>query len=92
MVTILADIPWLGDHDAVAQHGIGGDVFEQRRMGIVIGRARQHRRQIEAEAIDPGLLDEMAQAGQGQRAHGWAKSSVLPQPVTFTNWPSASWA
>jgi hypothetical protein len=62
-------------------------------MGIVIGRARQHRRQIEAEAIDPGLLDKMAQAGRvSARTCGRAKSSVLPQPVSLTNWPSASWA
>ncbi len=64
-----ANIPRLGNHHAVGQPRIGGDLGKDRRVRRKGRPARQHRCQIEAEPVHPRMAHEMAQRGQRQVPH-----------------------
>src|SRR5690606_22513797 len=58
-----ADVPGLGDQYAISQQRVGGNLAEQGGLGVeAIRGAAQYWREIEAEAVDAGLGDKMAQA------------------------------
>ena len=52
------------------EHGIGGDLGEERRVGSKpLGVAAEDRREIEAEAVDAGWRDQMPQGVEDEPQH-----------------------
>src|SRR6185369_14438407 len=50
-----ADIPRLGDQDAIGEQGVGGDLAEQGGLGIEAYAGSPHNRcEIETKSVDPG--------------------------------------
>ena len=70
LVAARADVPGFGDHHSVGEHGIGAHRLQQRRVGIeAMVHPPQRRAEIETEAVDAGLLHEMAQRRQDDLPH-----------------------
>ena len=68
LVAARADVPGLGDQHAVGEQRVGGDLAQERRAA---GRSRAAVRpriggEVEAEAVDAGLADEVAQRVEHQ--------------------------
>ncbi len=70
LVALDADVPRLGDQLRVAQRRLRRDRFEERRVGAEAAVVPpEHRREIEAEAVDVHFLDPVAHAIDDQVAH-----------------------
>ena len=71
LVAAGADVPGLGDQDAVGEQRVGGDGAEGFGVRVEALRgAAEDRGEVEAEAVDAGLADEVAQASRGS-GRGW---------------------
>ena len=71
LVAAGADVPGLGDEDAVGEEGVGGDGLEGFGVGVeALARAAEDGGEVEAEAVDAGLGDEMSKGIKDQAAGG----------------------
>src|SRR6185436_11754767 len=63
-------VPRLGDQLRPGQHGVFGDVLDERRVleNLAVGAAPQDRRQVEAKAVDVQLGNEVSEAVDDQVA------------------------
>src|SRR5690606_3369775 len=71
LIAALADVPWLRDQDAIAEYGIGRDLAQERRLAIEPPFiATKHGREVEAEAVDARMANEMAERIEDHPPHG----------------------
>ena len=72
LVAAGADVPGLGDHDAVGEQRVGGDLVEKAgvRIEAAGAGAGEDRGEVEAEAVDAGAADEVAEGVEDQAAGG----------------------
>ena len=83
LVAAGADVPRLGDELDLGEDRVLVDRVEERRQAVdVVELAGQRRGQVEAEAVDVALDDEVAQRVHDHAAAplGWTGFSELPVP------------